>query len=144
MLTWLADIGERTPASARRGLNHYTVHPPVAVVSMPHTGVPRYWRFSCVGLVLECFRVGAGIRLLDWEGAPTPLVDRATLEGCYPVFALVSVAIAERLGVSGDGPWSIVLPGYVFHALNRPDADIRARPYVPASIAEAAFPQGDA
>ena len=38
-----------------------------------------------------------------------------------------------KFGLSGDGPWPVVLPGYIFHAMNRSAAEIRSQPYLPTA-----------
>lgn len=87
-------------------------------------------RFSCSGFVLEaCKR--ARIRLLDLNALP--MVDMAIIAGAYPQIRLLErgMTSAEDLGLRGDGPWPILLCGYLFHALNREADVIRQEMYTP-------------
>jgi hypothetical protein len=61
-----------------------------------------------------------------------------TLDLAYPGIAHQS-RLREHLGIPGDGPWPVVLAGYVLHALNRTKEDVRRRPYSP-SRNDATFP----
>jgi hypothetical protein len=38
---------------------------------------------------------------------------------------------ADSLGLSGSGPWPVLLCGYLFHALSRSAGAIRESPYAP-------------
>ena len=88
-------------------------------------------RFSCAGFVLEAYK-RARIRLLDPEALPR--VEMDAIRPCYPQL----VGHVERgrisledLGLEGDGPWPVLLCGYLFHALNRDSAAVRSKPYTP-------------
>ncbi len=90
-----------------------------------------YHRFSCAGFVVEAYRA-AGIDLLDTGDLPG--VSLAAIADAYPELTPVldSEPVRRRYGLAGPGPWPVVLSGYLFHALNRPDAEVRGGPYVPA------------
>jgi len=90
-----------------------------------------YRRFSCVGFVLEAYR-DAGISVLLTDLAPPPLVGLDALKTQYPEFAKILDRPRERkkLGIPGDGPWPVVLAGYVLNALARPEREIRTTPYL--------------
>jgi hypothetical protein len=51
----------------------------------------------------------------------------------HPSFAglLDSDRMREELGIPGDGPWRVVLAGYVMNALDRPESAIRSLRYSP-------------
>lgn len=88
-------------------------------------------RFSCAGFVLEAYR-RARIRLLDLNGLP--LVDMAIIAAAYPRQTQLlkrGLIRAEDLGLAGDGPWPVLLCGYLFHALNRAEDVLRREVYSP-------------
>jgi len=88
-------------------------------------------RFSCAGFVLEAYKK-ARIKLLD----PKTLlsVEMDILRPCYPeLMRLIENGriSPEDLGLEGDGPWPVLLCGYLLHALNRDAATVRSEPYTP-------------
>lgn len=88
-------------------------------------------RFSCAGFVLEAYR-RARIRLLEPEALPP--VEMDIIQLCYPQLASLMKSgrvSPEDLGLEGDGPWPVLLCGYLFHALNRDAAAVRSEPYAP-------------
>ncbi|NQV23513.1 MAG: hypothetical protein HQ518_04005 [Rhodopirellula sp.] len=87
------------------------------------------WRFSCAGFVLRAYEE-ARIKLLD-PSIPDVTLDE--LKKAYPDWAddLDRQKIRERLGIEGDGPWPVVLPGYVMNSLKRTSAEIESTPYRP-------------
>jgi len=146
METWLARVSRRTPIInfPHKGwndiyLDHYVLYPPALPAEVDKkTGNPRYWRFSCVGLVLECYRLGAGINLLDLQSQQFPTIGLSELVGLYP--DILAPRNLAKVGLSGSGPWPIALPGYLFHAFQRSPNEIRGVPYLPTSNAETRFP----
>ncbi len=95
-------------------------------------------RFSCAGFVFEAYKK-ARIKLLDSNDLP--MVDIAVIRLAYPgqVRLIESGRTSlETLGLEGDGPWPVLLCGYLFHALNRDANVIRKEPYAP-SIADRCF-----
>ncbi len=109
----------------------------------PHTDYSpdgSYRRFSCTGYVVEAY-AEAGIDLIDIDAVPP--VDLQMIYRAFPALERVEAnpplrkrsGIRSRhdLGLAGDGPWRVLLPGYVLHSLAR-DADaIRRDPYSPTS-----------
>jgi hypothetical protein len=90
-------------------------------------------RFSCAGFVLEAYKL-ARIALLEPDGLP--MVGMDVLRLAYPIQMrlLGSGRInADSLGLTGDGPWPVLLCGYLFHSLNRSANEIREQPYAPAA-----------
>ena len=77
------------------------------------TGRSRRHRFNCASFVAHCYREGAGIRLLV-DDAMLPEVDRALLER---VWTPRIVHAGRGRGLTGAGPWRVLLPGYVLNAL---------------------------
>ncbi len=90
-------------------------------------------RYSCAGFVFEAYKK-AGIALLRTDALP--MADMDAIKLAYPRH----VGLMERerlspeaLGLGGDGPWPVLLCGYLFHALNRDADSIRTERYKPSS-----------
>lgn len=134
--TWLYEVDqENRPSNA---LRQYIVHPPMDWVRSEN-GTRLYRRFSCAGFVLECYRA-IGIELIDESGFDNlPEVDLQVLANAYGN-EIRRENLRRRLGLSENGPWKIVLAGYVLHSLNRSDEAVRRSPYKPKDIAESNFP----
>jgi hypothetical protein len=129
--------GEFAANRIRKRTEQYTIYPDVRP-EREQDGTVRYWRFSCSGFVRAAYTI-AGIALLParqespFSAPRVPDVTVATLKQAYGALAdrLDDPEERAKFGLSGDGPWSVVLPGYIFHAMNRPAADIRSQPYLP-------------
>lgn len=101
-------------------------------------------RFSCVGLVIEAYRE-AGIDLIDTDEERLPSVSRETLGKVYEVVLRESWADLNDkfewgLDENEEECWPVVLPGYVFHALNRDATKIREEAYK-ARSGDGVFPR---
>lgn len=102
--------------------------------AVPHCEVDgRYvrTRFSCAGFVLEAYEF-ARITLL--ESDELPMVGRDVLKAGYPVQMQLLASgrlSAESLGLTGAGPWRVLLCGYLFNSLARSADEIREQPYLP-------------
>lgn len=116
---------------------HYTVHPPVQWVRDTKTGRRRYRKFSCSGFVVECYK-GAGIVLIEVEGEILPQVDLQLLSQGYGE-SILDPKRRNTIGLAGDGPWRILLAGYVLHALARDANEVRETPYCPIDTSAASF-----
>jgi hypothetical protein len=103
-------------------------------------GTVIFRRFNCGGFVIESYRE-IGIDLLLTDPNNLPAVSLETLVRQYPDLAtlLHNPAVREKYGIPGDGPWSVVLAGYVMNALNRTAEEIRRQPHT-ADVGEAFFP----
>jgi len=137
---YLDQIESEYDAAARRPdwRQQYVVHPHVKPWCSKD-GTPLWLRFSCAGLVIESYRE-AGIDLVSEERLPS--VYPKALDEAYPELAPVREVSSRRreyLGIPGEGPWPVVLAGYVLHALKRTSEEIRHAPYVP-SHDDATFP----
>lgn len=98
-------------------------------------GTVLFLRFNCAGFVIEAYSE-AGITLVLTRDDEIPVVDLDTLVNAYPDWtrALQNPKIRNRYNLPGDGPWPVMLPGYVLNALERPEGEIRAGiPYRAAS-----------
>jgi hypothetical protein len=93
-------------------------------------------RFSCSGFVYECYRE-LDIRLVDLERVPR--IELTKLEFAYPALE-GRPKLREEAGLSGDGPWPVLLPGYLFHSLSRDPPEIRRAPYQ-AQSGDECFPR---
>lgn len=114
--------------SRRPKWRQYVIHPPWKDEYDSKTRIPRYRRYSCAGFVLDGY-LQVNIELLDIDENVLPEVDRKTLETAYPDFEQ-HPSFLRYLGIEdGKEEWSVVLAGYVLHALNRPTDQIRQGPY---------------
>jgi hypothetical protein len=111
--------------------SQYVISPHVKEVRSDDGTVVCY-RFSCAGFVIEAYHE-AGIDVLTFADEDLPPVSLDALKTQYPRFAglLDSDRMREELGIPGDGPWRVVLAGYVMNALDRPESAIRSLRYSP-------------
>ena len=116
-------------------------------VISPHVAEERrddqtvvFRRFSCAGFVVEAYRE-AGVDVLRTDDDRLPAVSLDELKTQYPAFAesLASSRLRQKLGIPGDGPWRVVLAGYVLNALARSEDEIRSEPDS-ASAGDGFFP----
>lgn len=100
-------------------------------------------RFNCAGFVIEAYSY-AGINLVATNMDSLPAISLETLCQAYPprmAEFLHNPNRREKFGLEGDGPWPVVLAGYVLNALNRSAEDIRNGPYLPRSGDEYFLPR---
>lgn len=112
----------------RRVDKQYVIHPHVRE---PDADTP-YRRFNCAGFVIEAYRE-AGIELLVTDDVPPLKLDTITTAYRSGASLLERPRWREEMGLTGDGPWPVVLAGYVINALDRPEDEIRSAPYVAAA-----------
>ena len=126
--TWIAKVKDEYKFESARKLQQYVIDPPWKDVRDENTGVRRYRRYSCAGFVLDAhLRVDVSLLIIDKEALPE--VTRQTLEAAYPdVFQ--NPDRLNRFGIQDNGPWRVVLAGYVLHALDRSSDEIQAEPYL--------------
>jgi len=123
-----AELGRRTVMS--RAPEMYRVLPH-AEDHLEEDGRYARRRFSCAGFVFEAYSE-ARIVLLDISHLPE--LDRDEVEAHYGgqlAFAQRFDVPPEALGLEGDGPWPVMMCGYLFHALNRDPEMIRREPFRP-------------
>ena len=91
-------------------------------------------RYNCAGFVIEAYR-SAGVDFIQTAQESLPPVYRSTLEIQYPDMArlLVKSKTREEFGIPGDGPWRLMLAGYVLNALDRDENELRSVPYTPSA-----------
>ncbi len=89
-------------------------------------------RYNCAGFVVEAYR-SVGVEFIQTAPSLLPPVALSTLTDQYPdqVTFLKKPENRERFGIPGEGPWPVMLAGYVVNALDRSVVDIRKRPYLP-------------
>ena len=121
---WIEKVADELPNSRR---DQYVIHPPWKDEEDPVTHIRRYRRYSCAGFVLDSHRQ-ININLLDIREESLPLVDRQTIISAYPA-AREYPDILIDWGLKGNGPWKVVLAGYILHSLKRPSDEIRSAPY---------------
>jgi hypothetical protein len=128
-------------AQRTRGKRQYVIPPHV---HEPDETFPCR-RFSCAGFVIEAYR-DAGIDLLATIPQSLPAIALDTLALAYPDQAerLNDPQARAPFGLAGDGPWPVVLAGYVVNAFRRPPDEIRRVPYVPHVGDQYFPPRGDA
>lgn len=123
---WISDLKTRLPARqpTRGCLKEYIVLPSFEEKIDPVSGRRTRPRFSCAGFVQRCYAEGAGLTLVDEHNLPT--VSLEVLSKIWP--EVNEAAKREFVGLKGAEPWPVLLPGYLFHALNRPDISTPHRP----------------
>ena len=89
-------------------------------------------RYSCAGFVHECY-LDIDITLVDVGSLP--LIGAETLAVVYPhlLRVLANPRLRAMAGLGSDGPWPVLLPGYLFHSLSRGADQIRQVAYQPQS-----------
>ncbi len=102
-------------------------------------------RFNCAGFVIEAYRY-AGIDLVATNLDSLPAISLETLSRAYPRIDRILQRpnrreMFKKFGLEGDGPWPVVLAGYVLNALNRSVEDIRKGQYLPRSGDEYFLPR---
>ncbi len=120
--TWFEKIVDEYP---RLPEEQFVIRPPWKDQRDSNNGSRRYRRYSCAGFVLDSHRQ-VDIELLQ--------IDEGSLPDVYPqtimlAYGLNPGPLLSAFGLEGDGPWKVVLAGYVLHALNRTTNQIRQEPY---------------
>jgi hypothetical protein len=131
-------IDERLPehaAAVKRSGKHktYVVRPHVQA-EPGRDGTVIFYRYSCAGFIIEAYR-SAGIRFIETAEDKLPLVSLELIMKAYADLFLHGDRPKARklMGIEGDGPWRVILAGYILHALNRPDEMLRQTPYQPVA-----------
>jgi hypothetical protein len=90
-------------------------------------------KFSCAGLVWCCFKESVAIEIVIGE-SELPDVDLETLQQVWSI--IIENERAALRYFRGPGPWKVLLPGYLFHALKLARASLPYRP----TTADPCFP----
>lgn len=133
---WIAREAEEFLEAKATRVEQYVIRPPWRDFRDPNTRTRRFRRYSCAGLVLYAYRQ-VDVELLVIDKDALPEVTREAIKTAYPR-AFRHPDLLAKWGLEGDGPWRIVLAGYVLHALDRSSAEIRAEPYV-AQVGDEVF-----
>lgn len=125
MELWLEELRRlrRDSPDLREAWEDYTIHPSDLIERDSASGVILTRRFSCAGFVERCYAEGAGIRLVRAEALPN--ISRESLQQIWP---RPDEQDPSEFGLVGEGPWPILLPAHLLHALARADA---RTPYEP-------------
>ena len=109
---------------------HYIAHPPICEKYDFTTGRPNNLWFSCAGFVIYLYEKSKVVRelLVSYSEPSFPTVNRDIIHATW--FKLPP-EIMSAIGLSGDGPWPVVMPGYVANAFKRESNVIRNTPYLP-------------
>lgn len=120
----------------------YVIRPPQHVEVDPITSRVKHQRYSCAGFVMACYQF-ADIELVDTDENHLPQVSFKILGEHNPYVHRLSESQRADFGIPGDGPWPIVLAGYVVRSFDRPDNEIRSAPYRVTAISDGDFPTQD-
>ena len=103
--------------------NQYVISPHV-MEAKSRDGTVVCRRYNCAGFVAEAY-LSVDIEFIQTAPSSLPHVGLSTLAIQYPdqVKLLENPQIRERFGIPGEGPWPVMLAGYVVNALARPEAD---------------------
>jgi hypothetical protein len=71
-------------------------------------------RFSCATFIQDCFRESIEVELVN--EAALPATDRETL---VRIWSQRMVDLGRHYGLEGEGPWPVLLPAHILHALDR-------------------------
>ena len=134
--TWIASVATQYTPVRIKPFQQYSIAPHMKWV-IAETGRPLRQRFSCVGYVVEAY-LAAGIALIDQSSLP--LAEQAELALAYPQLQRIAeeprlgkhlgyIDLAD-LGLTGEGPWPVLLAGHVFHA-TRQQEEMNRRPDTP-------------
>ncbi|MBL9104793.1 MAG: hypothetical protein JNL82_27865 [Myxococcales bacterium] len=120
---WLAELLPRVSICT------YVALPAARRHRDPVSGQISRWEFSCAGLVDSAYQA-AGIHLVDQDDLPA--LER---KDAVVIWAGGRENLFDRLaagfGLDGAGPWSVLLPGHILHALSLGRA---ALPYRPSAV----------
>ncbi len=100
-------------------LAQYCIHPHSSPFSrLIGDGTVQLRQFSCAGFIIEAYQE-AGIDLLITDETRLPTIDIDMLCAAYSDYAteLRDPDFREKKNLQNDGPWPVVLAGYLINAL---------------------------
>lgn len=126
MNTFICEQLEEYESLKTASHEQYIVHPHY----VKGDGTISARRYSCAGFVYECY-LDTGLTLVDVNALPP--VDEKTLILVYPILPriLSNPKLRASVGLAANGPWPVLLPGYLFHSLSRGADHIRQAAYQP-------------
>lgn len=112
---------------------HYIAHPPILIEVDPVTGRDKAHWYSCAGFVIAAYESTVVEKVLaSWQLEDFPTVGISELEAAFcPRRMSLTPELRKVIGVAGDEPWPVVMPGYVVAAFVRPSQVVRQEPYLP-------------
>ncbi len=145
---FLSQVDKQHRSHPSLPFQQYKVVPHFEWVRSPETKRKIRRRFSCAGFVIEAY-ASANLHILDLDSLP--LAHEQQVVHAYPDLQRIAASderlkrrfgfsSLQELGLVGDGPWPIVLPGYLFHACDRNITAANYTPFVITSITMASFP----
>ncbi|NUQ72895.1 MAG: hypothetical protein HUU21_04995 [Polyangiaceae bacterium] len=133
---WLVDLIEHEHGRIENWLEEfetsaieieYSAFPANDVIVDKATGRPIGRKFSCAGFVQACYQEALGVRLIVPKDE-LPEVERGVLQLVWPA---PLVTRGRQYGLVGPGPWKVLLPSYLFHALSKKRAELPHKPLHP-------------
>lgn len=127
---WLADMLTRSIRCLYIGC------PAFDTVTDPVNGRVTGRRFSCAGFVQCAYAEGADVEIV-LPADRLPVVDGETVHRIWERPPEITEERWQRgleaSGLSGSGPWRLLLPGYLFHALQRVLTNRSGIPFQPTT-----------
>lgn len=100
--------------------------PPIQTTD-PDSGLPTI-RFSCAGLVLQCYReIGIDLLADSETNSNYPTSTKQQLVHVWPELGRLSDAQLADVGLEGGGDWPVVLPSHILHSF----VNLSNTPYLP-------------
>lgn len=139
--TFVDELETEYESQKARAKRQYVIHPHFVEYDEDQYPFPR---FNCGGFVVEAYRE-IDIDLIRTGDFSLPAVDLDTLIKAYPAQErrLRRQSFRELYGLTGDGPWPVLLAGYVIHAMDRDAEECRTERYQ-ACRGDEYFPRLDA
>ena len=100
------------------------------------TGQIAFWEFSCAGFVAMAYERGADVVLVKQSELPPLSADQAYALWGQGRRREVFARLASLFGLNGEGPWLVLVPGHIFHALQQGRSFLPYRP----SATDISFP----
>lgn len=114
--TWLERL-----QTLRREVVKYAVHPPYQVEKDAESRVVSR-RYSCAGFVVHCYFEGAQVALVEgvsgevFDDSRLPRIGVEDIVRIWPMPGLSVPRLLGRVGLTGEPPWPVLLPGYLLDA----------------------------
>lgn len=124
--------GREAKAAALLENWRFIAYPPIKKEVDSKTGNLKAIWYSCAGFVLDCFESNVVKKLLvSWDDPSFPKVHKDTIREVWRGRLELTPQLKDTLGLLGDGPWPVVMPGYIINAFKRRADEIRSEPFSP-------------
>jgi len=111
----------------------YIAHPPIKRDLDLNGRLKAIW-YSCSGFVMDCFESTVVKKLLNWKDPAFPKVSSQIIKDVWCLGGMeLTPELKNALGLLGDEPWPVVMPGYVINAFKRQPDEVRNQPFQPTS-----------